>query len=257
MSATRAGKEHSGDRSYWNRMAFDFSDEIFDVCGSDRTGVVLARIRKLASQRKTAIDLGCGIGRTLPQLSKLFGKVYGVDISRRCLALADKLNLRNVELMCADITKPNCRLPQCDVAVCINAILSPGAADCRHSLDLIRRVLKQGGAAVVVVPSLESVLFTRARISEHCFRSKINPRPALDDYCRLTSAPGHQGPLVAIDGVPTRHFLREELVSLLMDREFKSIAVAKVEYDWASEMTDPPWPDWPPYPWDWCATARA
>ncbi|MRR10474.1 hypothetical protein EG831_10470 [bacterium] len=83
----------------------------------------------------------------------------------------------------------------------------------------------------------------------------MNPRPFLDEHCRLTAAPGRH-PAVAIGGVPTRHFLREELWAGLADVGFRGIAIEKVEYRWADEMVVPPLADRPPFPWDWCAVAR-
>ena len=255
MSAGKEGGRHSGERSYWNEMAGDFDGEIFDVCGSDRAGLVFGHIRKLASRSRTALDVGCGIGRTLPQLSKLFGQVCGADISGRCLARAARLRLPNVTLLRADITRPNCRLPKSDVVVCINTILSPSVADSGRSLDALRRALTPGGAAVVVVPALESVLYARARIIEHCWRRKKKPSLLLDQYCKLGREQGSGQPVAVIDGIRTKHFLREELLAAFEQRRFRNVRIEKVEYDWASEMADPPWPDRPPYPWDWCVTA--
>jgi SAM-dependent methyltransferase len=243
-------------REHWDAAAAAFDDEIFDVCGCDRGGVVRNRIGRFASKRKTALDLGCGIGRMLPMLSRSFGTVYGVDISRRCLTRAAGLRLGNVELVPADITDPRCRLPRCDVVVSVNSILSTDAGDCRRSFALIRRTLKKGGAAIVVVPSLESCLYKRSRLIERCQQMRMNPRPYLDEHCRLDIPPRRQ-PVIAIGGVPTRHFLREELWAGLAGQGFRDVAIEKVEYRWADEMVVPPLADRPPFPWDWCAVARA
>lgn len=255
MSAARAGKAHSADKAYWDKVAGAFDDEIFDVCGSDLNGVVRSRILAAAGRGKTVIDLGCGIGRSLPMLSRLFGKVCAVDISERCLARARQLNLPNVEYICADISRPGCRLPQCDVVVCINAILMPGVDRCRNAFDAVRRAVKKGGAVVLAVPALESVLYTRSKIIAACARKKQPFRQKLDDYCRLGRGPGCYESVVAVHGVPTKHYLREELVSLLTERKLTITGIEKIEYDWNSEITNLPWPNQPPYPWDWCVAA--
>jgi hypothetical protein len=64
------------------------------------------------------------------------------------------------------------------------------------------------------------------------------------------------GGLLAIDGVPTKHWLREELEVALRAAGFAVEAVDKVEYDWSTEFSDPP--KWlkAPYPWDWAVAAR-
>jgi len=246
----------AAERSYWEAVADAFDAEIFDVCGSDRNGVVAANIRRLASRRRTVMDLGCGVGRTLPLLSRLFGRVLAVDISGRCLDIARRRGLPNVEYIRADLARPGCRLPQCDSVVCINAILMTGVAECRNAFDALRRAVTTGGGLVLTVPSLESVLFTRTKIIAAAARRKQPYREKLDDYCRLGRTPGYFESAVVIDGVPTKHYLKEELVSLLTDRRFAISGIEKIEYGWDSEITNRPWPDRAPYPWDWCAVAR-
>ena len=70
------------DRTYWEKIAPDYNEEIFDVLKNDRKGVIVSAIKKAASKNKTVIDIGCAIGKWLPILSPLFKKVYAVDISR-------------------------------------------------------------------------------------------------------------------------------------------------------------------------------
>ncbi|HEU5167843.1 MAG TPA: methyltransferase domain-containing protein, partial [Chitinophagaceae bacterium] len=69
------------DRTYWEKIAPDYNEEIFDVLRNDSKGVIIAVIKKLASKNKTVIDIGCAIGKWLPILSPPFKKVYAVDIS--------------------------------------------------------------------------------------------------------------------------------------------------------------------------------
>ena len=59
-----------------------------------------------------------------------------------------------------------------------------------------------------------------------------------------------------IDGVPTKHFLREELEAALDARGFKVEAIEKLEYGWNTEFEAPPRWMKEPYPWDWFVTAR-
>jgi hypothetical protein len=73
--------------------------------------------------------------------------------------------------------------------------------------------------------------------------------PHQADVCQL-----RQGVLDA-DGVPTKHFLREELTAALQSRGFRILQVEKLEYAWTTEFDSPP--DWmqSPYPWDWLVLA--
>ena len=68
-------------RSYWEKIAPSYNDEIFDVLHNDKKALVSSAIQKYSSKRKTVIDIGCAIGKWLPVLSPLFKKVIAVDIS--------------------------------------------------------------------------------------------------------------------------------------------------------------------------------
>ena len=59
-------------RSYWEKMAPAYNEEIFDVLQNDKKGLIISAINKYASKRKTVIDIGCAIGKWLPVLSPLF-----------------------------------------------------------------------------------------------------------------------------------------------------------------------------------------
>ena len=59
-----------------------------------------------------------------------------------------------------------------------------------------------------------------------------------------------------IDGVPTKHWLREELQVALRAAGFVVESVDKVEYGWDTEFPDPPRWMKDPWPWDWAVAAR-
>ena len=62
--------------------------------------------------------------------------------------------------------------------------------------------------------------------------------------------------IVHIDGVPTKHYLREELEASLADRGFKVLDIDKLEYPWTTEFDAPPRWMKAPFPWDWFVVAR-
>ena len=68
------------NRSYWEKIAPSYADEIFDVLHNDKKALIRSVIKKYASKNKTVIDIGCAIGKWLPVLSPAFKKVYAVDI---------------------------------------------------------------------------------------------------------------------------------------------------------------------------------
>lgn len=48
--------------------------------------------RKVSVKKSMALDFGCGMGRLTQAFSKMFNKVYGVDISKSMIELANKYN---------------------------------------------------------------------------------------------------------------------------------------------------------------------
>ena len=59
-----------------------------------------------------------------------------------------------------------------------------------------------------------------------------------------------------IEGVPTKHYLREEAIVFLEEEGFQVVSVDKIEYAWNTEFDDPPRWMGSPGPWDWLLIAR-
>ena len=114
------------DRKYWEKIAPQYSEEIFDVLANDKKRIISKTIKKFASKRKTVIDIGCAIGKWLPVLSPAFKKVYAIDISGENLVIAQKLypGYKNIEYGRVDMFNSRSKITACDFAICINAILT-------------------------------------------------------------------------------------------------------------------------------------
>ena len=114
------------DRKYWEKIAPEYNEEIFDVLKNDSKKIIVSAIKKVSSKNKTVIDIGCAIGKWLPVLSPIFKKVYAVDISKENLEIARKLypEFSNVEYDRIDMSDVKTRMPLCDAGICINAILT-------------------------------------------------------------------------------------------------------------------------------------
>src|SRR6187402_2790028 len=112
------------DRTYWEKIAPEYNEEIFDVLKNDSKGIIISAIKKHSSKNKTVIDIGCAIGKWLPVLSPAFKKVIAVDISAKNLEIAAQLypQYKNVEYLRADMSGKKIKVPQCDFGICINAI---------------------------------------------------------------------------------------------------------------------------------------
>ena len=145
------------DRKYWEKIAPDYNEEIFDVLYNDKKNIVRSAIGKLASPSATVIDIGCAVGKWLPILSPVFKKVIAVDISEKNLetAKSNYPDLTNVEYQRVDMSVDNIQLPKSDVAVCINAILTDSLKKRSIFFSNLAGCLKKRGSLILVVPSLE------------------------------------------------------------------------------------------------------
>jgi SAM-dependent methyltransferase len=245
------------DRKYWEKIAPNYSEEIFDVLHNDKKGVITSAIRRNASKSKTVIDIGCAIGKWLPVLSPAFKKVYAVDISSGNLAIAKKIhpNLKNVEYLRVDMSGNKTKVPKCDFGICINAILTSSLKDRKVFFASLSSCVKKGGRIILVIPSLESYLLTSVIANQWGIDKDIYGVPASGATATQRWNDIRQGN-VEIDDVPTKHYLQEELQLLLSREGFEAEEFKKIEYEWKTEFLKPP--KWlkEPRPWDWMVVAR-
>ena len=244
-------------RSYWEKIAPSYSEEIFDVLHNDKKALIRSVIKKYASKKKTVIDIGCAIGKWLPVLSPAFKKVIAVDISAKNLEIAQQLypKYKNVEYLRADMSGKNTKVPKCDFGICINAILTPSSKDRTKFFQSLSACVKKGGRIVITIPSLESWLLTNIiqqqyKIDTKLFPKTKNGKDALSKWNNIK-----QGN-VEIDNVPHKHYLKEELQLLLSKEGFIAEEFQKIEYNWDTEFIKAP--KWlkEPKPWDWMVVAR-
>lgn len=244
------------ERKYWEKIAPDYNEEIFDVLQNDNKAIVRSAISMVASPSKTVLDAGCAIGKWLPVLSPAFKKVIAADISAKNLAIAKKNypGYTNVEYLRADMSG-KIEVEKCDVAVCINAVLTNFLKKRKAFFYNLSSCLKKGGHLILVVPSLESWLLTRIvqtswKIDKNLFDKKLSGKEAIAMYTNI------QYGNVEIDNVYTKHYLREELILLLSQAGFKTADCNKIEYKWNTEFIKPPGWLKEPGPWDWLVTAK-
>lgn len=244
-------------RSYWEKIAPSYGEEIFDVLQNDKKAFIRTAIRKYASKNKTVMDIGCAIGKWLPVLAPAFRKVVAVDISAKNLAIASRLypQYKNVEYLRADMSGKKTKVPQCDFAICINAILTPAAKDRHIFFQSLSACVKKGGRIIITIPSLESYLLTsiiqqQYQVDRKLFPLTTNGREALRKWNNIRQGNAD------IDEVPHKHYLKEELQLLLHDAGFTAETFQKIEYSWDTEFLKPPKHLKEPLPWDWMVVAK-
>lgn len=246
------------EEAHWNAMANRYEDEIFDVFKSDKGKILPTYFRKYANADHSVIDFGCGIGKAFPYLAPAFKEILAIDISAECIALAKSNRYSNISFRRADLTQPGLRLPQADFAFCCNVIMLPEIKKNELMIRNIQKSLRVNGAAVVVVPSFESIFYSTFRLMEWYRKEGVKPDEIAESefsYYKGSKRDMLQG-IMKISGVPTKHYLQPEIEVLFKKEGLSVLAVEKVEYDWNTEFTSAP--EWlqEPYPWDWLVECK-
>ncbi|MES1221126.1 MAG: methyltransferase domain-containing protein [Bacteroidota bacterium] len=244
------------NRTYWEKIAPAYNDEIFDVLDNDKKAIIRSAIKKFSSKNKTVIDIGCAIGKWLPVLSPAFKKVYAIDISQRNLDIAKTIHpkLTNVIYQRVDMSDPKSLIPKCDFAICINAILTGTKQKRNIFFKNLQQCVKKGGRIILVIPSLESSMLTsiirQQWDPDKDAKKAINKKKAFSQLQNLLEGNS------SIDGVSHKHYLKEELILLLAREGFAVEDAQKIEYNWNTEFLKPP--KWlkEPRPWDWMVVAK-
>ena len=248
-------------RSHWDKIAPCYDSETFDVLAHDFNGTVLSYISQFASKKSVAGDFGCGTGKFLPTLSKQFRFVHAMDISGACLKVARQrcVHLPNIQYQRVDLADDSAKIAKVDFALSVNVAIMACRRTLAAILKKISKCLKPGGHFVLVVPSLESMLFAEFRLIQWNLKTGMTHAQAIsasvEDAESSLDLRLQEG-LVDINGVATKHYLKEELIVLLNDLRFDVASVEKVKYDWSTEFADPPRWMKKPYPWDWLVLAK-
>jgi len=244
------------ERSYWEKIAPDYNDEIFDVLANDKKAIIKKTIRQFASKTKSVIDIGCAIGKWLAILSPAFKKVYAIDISQQNLDIAKEKysRLDNIIYQRVDMSNAKAEIPKCDLAICINAILTGTQQKRNVFFKNLQKCVKKNGHLILVIPSFESFMLTSI------IRQRWNPdkdsKGTIDKKKSVAQLQNMLEGNASIDGVPHKHYLKEELELLLNNEGFAVKNFFKIEYEWNTEFLKPPHWLTNPKPWDWMVHAK-
>ncbi|UCE20455.1 MAG: class I SAM-dependent methyltransferase [Gemmatimonadota bacterium] len=96
------------------------------------------------------LELGCGYGRMIPELSKKTGKIIGIDTSLCSLLLGEEFlsNIQNCYLTCMNAVQLAFPNHVFDMVVCIQNGISAFHVDQKELLRESIRVTKPGGVAL-------------------------------------------------------------------------------------------------------------
>ncbi len=244
---------HVNERD-WDEVAATFEEDIFSVPANDRLGLIAERVRRSGAKDRSVADLGCGIGRMLPLLAECFGEVHAMDISSECLAVAERKNEQLGSIRYTHVDLSVAELPHVDLALCINVLLTASLSKRQVMLSNACGSIKPEGHLLLTTPSLESALYASHRLVQWNIEKGMSPSSAQQrssrDASRLDMG------IVMIDGVPTKHYLKEELEDVLRAEGMRVEEILKIEYPWSAVF--PEAPEWmqDPLPWNWMVVAQ-
>jgi SAM-dependent methyltransferase len=246
-------------RQYWDALAENYDDQIFSVIGHDCDGLIAERIQRYARLTGTAADLGCGPGQVTPLLARKFGRVHACDHSRRLLDQARDAcaGLGNVHFHRHDLAgAKDLPFAPVDFVLCINVLLTPDLEVRERLWQAVSSMVATDGTLLLVLPSLESALYTNFRRLDWHVRAGLGGEAAIrQGLLQEGCVPMLEHGVRAIEGVETKHYLREEIIVQLADRGLRVEECIQLNYTWSTEFADPP--PWlaAPFPWNWLVVA--
>jgi SAM-dependent methyltransferase len=248
------------DETYWNKVAQDYDSEIFCALANDRNDIIASKISNFRSKSSTAHDFGCGVGKFLPILAENFRCVYALDISDVCLQQARDIckDFQNITYLKLDLTANSAKLKKAHFGLSVNVLIMPSEEKRTAILKTISKHLYKAGHLLLVVPSLESAFYADFRLIQWNLRTGLKTEEAVSELeqPRQGSILSLRQGIVKIEGVPTKHYLAEELLAMFQNGPFDVLSIEKVEYPWATEFERPPKWMKEPFPWDWLVVLK-
>ena len=244
----------------WDRVADDYFNEIVSPF---HTGVPRPLLRALDAvphaDGKTVADLGCGIGTLLPALAARYRRVLAVDFSPAMLARARAAcRARHVTFHRADLAELSSFSGQLDVAVTVNAVLTPDADRLDRVFAGLHASLRPGGRLIGVFPAMETIVYQgfliheRERRRHDATRARLRTSRILErgkyDFVHGTYSEGPR---------TQKFFYAFELQHRLRRAGFRRVRLGRVLYPWGDVLGGyESFPGEPPM-WDWLVQAQA
>jgi SAM-dependent methyltransferase len=244
----------------WDRVASDYFSEVVSPFAG---GACLPLLRLLdripAANRKVAADFGCGTGPLLADLAARFRRVYAVDFSAGMLAQARaRCPRRHVSFHRADLADLRRFRGKIDVAVTVNAVLTPDEGRLERIFHGLRESLTPRGQLMGIFPAMEPVLYQgylihqRERRVRHAGTARAVTSRILErnkyDFVHGTYRE---------DDAAQKFFYGFELPHRLRRAGFRRIKLSRVTYPWDDRLGGyEQFPGEPPM-WDWLVRASA
>jgi SAM-dependent methyltransferase len=238
----------------WSRAAASYEQEYIDPYRTDVRSPLLATLDALADKKKSAADLGCGIGPLLPVLAERFGHVYAVDFAEGMLNRARERcrGLRRVEFLLRPLTDLAELTGKLDVAVAVNSLVMPDVRELETSLRSIRATLRSGGCLVGIVPAMDAVQYYTMLLLDRALESGMPPSAARGNAAHLAEHPLFDFAFSEFHykGLDQHFWQPVEVRYRLRRAGFGKVRVAKVLLSWQQFNAGADLQHHAP-PWDW------
>lgn len=244
----------------WDRVAADYFNEVVSPFeGGIPTPLLRALDAVPRADRRTVADLGCGLGMLLPALAERFRRVLAIDFSPAMLARARAAcRLRHVTFHRADLVDLSPFAGQLDVAVTVNAVLTPAPDRLDRVFAGLHACLRHGGTLIGIFPAMEAILYQgyliheRERQSHAPLRARLRTSRILErakyDFVHAT---------YSVEEGTQKFFYAFELRHRLRRAGFRRVRLGRLLYPWGEAVGGyESFPGEPPM-WDWLVQAEA
>lgn len=251
------------EQKEWNRLAENYHEEVISPFYGNVENPLFDELKKIKNKKQKSIaEFGCGLFYLGERLSKQFKNVYASDFSPAMIKKAKErskaylTNCKNVSLCQEDIRKLQYK-NKFDVIISVNSIIMPSYKDIDKSFRNINIALKKCGTCLMILPSMESVLYNGALILQKQLErynestakrtAKIKFENKKYDFFHGYYTDGNER---------QKFYYKHELGLFLKKAGFKDIEISKVKYPWGKDISD--YEDFPDEEklWDWFVKAR-
>lgn len=240
----------------WNQVSKDYYDEILSPIKDSEKNPLFKDLERIEEkEKKSVIDLGCGIGEIEESLSKKFKDVLAIDFSEGMLKRAREKNnhLGNVSFELRDMCLLEGLEERFDTAIAINSIITPEINDINKIFSQVNKTLKEGGKFMGIFPSMEVYLYQSLIIANKMSQENNSSKKVRKKIRRLIKEKEHDFLLgvTNFDG-KQKNYYQFELIWRLKKAGFKKIEIKKVLYSWEefAKAGQEYFPEEEP-PWDW------
>ena len=230
----------------WDKSAENYYDDVISPIKNSINNPLDQDLKKLKGK---IVDIGCGIGELVENLSKQFDEVHAWDYSENMIEKAKEKNskVENVFFEVKDTTKLK-EKEKFDVALSINSLLEPNIVKLNKMIKNIYRTIKTSGTFICIVPSLESYIYQEIIANEKKLLGKNIPKEDEFSKNKINFIDG----TITFEGEKQKAFYRFEMLYRLEKNGFKNIEISKIKYHWkdwfdAGQRYFPTEKE----PWDW------